>query len=77
MPGRALVEDDQPRERREAGEEVGKVRLLPGDLDVRDEPGNQDEIDRAIADDLRGDADVAALRVPGFRPHGVNSSHEV
>src|SRR5262249_28610931 len=45
---------------------------LPEQLDVRNEAGHEDKVERAAADDLIGDAQFAALGVPGFRwRHGV------
>jgi hypothetical protein len=40
--------------------------VLPDKLDVGDVPGYQDEVEVALAEDLVGDVDVAALRVPGL-----------
>jgi hypothetical protein len=42
--------------------------VLPDQLDVRDEPGNQDDVELAAAEDLVRDVQVAASRVPGFGP---------
>src|SRR4051794_41968352 len=36
-----------------------------------DEAGHEHQIDRALADDLVGDAQRAALRVPRLRPHAA------
>ena len=62
-PGAALVEHDQPRERRQPAQEASQARFLPGHLDVRDEARHQDEIDRTVAEHLVGDADRPALRI--------------
>jgi hypothetical protein len=40
--------------------------VLPDKLDVGDVPGDEDEVEVALAEDLVGDVDVAALRVPGL-----------
>jgi hypothetical protein len=42
--------------------------VLPDQLDVGGEPGDDDEVERAFAEDLVGDVDVAASRVLGLRP---------
>ena len=73
QPGAALVEEDQARERGEPLEEARAARLLPVQLEVGDEPGHEDQVDRAVADDLVGDVDVAALRVAGL---GESWPHE-
>ena len=65
----ALVEQDQPRERGEPGEEPRVLRHLPAHLDVRDPAGHPDEVERPLADDLVGDVGVAAPDVAGRR-HG-------
>ena len=44
-------------------------RVLPLQLQVRDEARHEHEVDRPVADDLVGDVDVAALRVAGLRRH--------
>src|SRR4029453_5078287 len=60
----ALVEADQARERSEPLEEVGVRRIPPVDLEVREEPGDEDQVERSVAGQLVGDVDVAAPRVP-------------
>ena len=55
-----LVEPDQPGERAEPVEEVGRSRLLPVDLEVGDEPGHQHEVDGTAAGHLIGDVDPGA-----------------
>ena len=40
---------------------------LPHQLDVRDEPGHEQDVERTVADALVRDAQVAALRVLGLR----------
>src|SRR5262249_20208205 len=44
-------------------------RLLPYELDVRPQPGDEDEVERALADDLVGDVDIAAFHVPRLGLH--------
>ena len=43
------------------------VRLLPRELDVRDEARHEDEVDRPLAEDLVGDVDGAAPGVARLR----------
>ena len=59
------VEVDHPGERREAVEEPRRRLVLPDQLDVREIPVDQDQIEVALAEHLVGDVEVAALRVPG------------
>jgi hypothetical protein len=40
-------------------------------LDVRNEPGNEDEIQSGVTDDLIGDAVIAALGVSRRRSHSL------
>ena len=65
--GAALVEADQPRERREPLQEMRRARLFPVILEVRHPARHEDKIERPITDHLVGDIDVATLRVVGFR----------
>ena len=67
--GAPLVQDDQPAEREEPFEERAGEDVLPVELDVRHEPGDEDQVDRSVPDDLVGDAQPIAggelgLRVP-------------
>ena len=74
-PGPALVEADQPRERAEPLEDPRAPRMLPVDLEVREEPGHEDEVERPVARDLVRDADVAAPRVADRRRAAVRDAH--
>jgi hypothetical protein len=38
-------------------------------IDMRDKPRNEHEIERAFANDLIGDMDVAAFGISGFGQH--------
>jgi hypothetical protein len=69
-----LVEGDQSRERREAIQEARKRGLFPRELDVRDPAGDINQVERAFADDLIGDVQVAAAGVFGFRMQSDNAS---
>ena len=74
-PGAALVEDDQPCERREPPAKGRLERIVPGELDVRGPARHEHEVDGPVADHLVGDVDVAALGVPGLRRHCVSVLH--
>ncbi len=65
----ALVEDDQPREGGEAAQEPRDLRLLPDQLDVGDEPGDEHEVQRPLAVDLVGNAGPGGIRVVRGRFH--------
>ena len=61
--GTALVEADEPRERSQAVEQASHGRVLPVDLEMREEPGHEDEVERAISADLVRDVDVATAGI--------------
>ncbi len=69
-PGSSLVEPDQAREGRKPLQHVRVTRSLPVEVEMGDEPWDEDEIERAAAGDLVGDVDVAALRVARLRRRG-------
>ena len=60
-PRATLVEQDQPRPRRDQLEETDKQRVLPGPPDVAVERHEHD-IDGAVANDLVRDRDITAPR---------------
>ena len=62
-PRAALVEQDQSRERRELLEETRDARVRPLQVEVRDETRHEDEVERTVAHDLKGDVDLPATRV--------------
>jgi hypothetical protein len=67
----AFVEQDEAAEGGEPAEQVAVARVLALDLKVRHEARDVDEVQRAVADDLVGDADIAILGVADFgRLHG-------
>ena len=41
--------------------------VVPQKVKVRDEPGDEDQVQRAVPDDLIGDRHLPALRVAGLR----------
>jgi hypothetical protein len=62
------VEQNQPREPREAFEEASPQRLLPHHLDVRPDTGGIDKVDRTVTDNLVGDrGPIRRLRVVSLR----------
>src|SRR5829696_62934 len=66
-----LVEHDHAAERPEARQEMRHGRVVPVEVDVGDEAGDVDEVERALPEHLVGDADFAALGVVGVGLHGV------
>jgi len=65
--GSAFVEAEKPTEACEAIQEARHRGLFPHDLHVGGPPRNEDEIARAIADDLIGDVSFLAPRVSRLR----------
>src|SRR5439155_12715053 len=65
-PRAALVEADEPRERAQPLEEVGRPRVLPLVFEMGHKAGDEDEVKRPRARDLVGDVEIAALRVLGL-----------
>ena len=63
QPRPPAVEHDQSRERREPLEVPRDPRLLPVHLDLRHPARDVHEVDRAVADHLVGDVEVAAASV--------------
>jgi len=68
-PRAALVEQDEPGERRQAVQHARHDGHLPVVLHVRDEAGDEHQIEGPVAHHLVGDVHVAALRVAGLRGH--------
>jgi hypothetical protein len=64
--GAALVEDQHPSESREPAHELAVSRVLPCDIEVGEDARDVDQVDRAVADHLVGDAELPALRVLGL-----------
>ena len=66
--GVALVEQDQPAERRQALEEPGRVRALPQQVEVTHQAGDEQDVPVALAENLVGDVHaVVGQRVAGLR----------
>src|SRR2546430_14281981 len=62
-----LVEQEQARKRGQPVQEVRILRDFPALLDVRNPARNPDQVEGLVADDLVGDADLAAPRITGPR----------
>jgi hypothetical protein len=73
QPGPAAVDQDQPRELRLALEQPREGRLLPQVLDVRDDAGDEDEVERPVAEHLVRDRRVAPAGVSRARRHLVSA----
>jgi hypothetical protein len=78
--GAPFVEQNQPAERGEAVEKMGEIGIFPGLFDMRNKARHVDEIERAVPDDLVGDAVVVAFGIARRRSHrahsaGIISSH--
>ena len=69
--GSALVEQEEPREGAELLEPASEGRHVPPELDVRDEAGHVDEVERPAPEHLVGDGDFSAPCVQGFGTHGA------
>ena len=67
--GPAAIEQDEARERGVALEEAAQARQLPHVLDLGDPTRQEQQVERALADHLVGDAHVAAARVSGRGRH--------
>src|SRR5439155_14247728 len=67
--GAALIELDQAAERRQPFEKARVGKIFPSRLNVGDEAWDDQEVSRAVADHLIGDAHIAALREFGFGSH--------
>lgn len=48
---------------------MGEAELLPEPVEVGDPAHDEYEVERAVADDLVGDMDLAALGVLRLKPH--------
>jgi hypothetical protein len=65
--GPPFVEEHETAEGREALVAARHQRILPYELDVRDEPWCEHHVDGASPDNLIGDADIAGAGVSGSR----------
>jgi hypothetical protein len=65
----SLVVDDQASEGGEAPQHAGGRGLLPEQLEVRDEAGDEHQVEVSLAMDLVGDADAVRVGVVGLRFH--------
>jgi hypothetical protein len=69
QPRAAFVEPDEPAERRQPIQEPGEKRLLPRQVQMRHEAGQEQDVDRPGPDNLVGDVGVTALDVLHLRSH--------
>ena len=67
QPGPALVEQDQPRERRDVSQHPSERRVLPRHLEVGDPAGHVHDVDRPLTQHLIGNADIAGVRIERLR----------
>ena len=68
-PRIAWAKGDQSSEGGQPLEDRREHRCFPSQLQVGDEPGDEDDVERPRAHDLVGDAEVAAARVSCRRSH--------
>ena len=68
-PGAPFVKEDQSAERCQALHELCVAGIGQLELEVAVDPGHPDQVDGTVADDLVGDAHLAASGVPGLRGH--------
>src|SRR5262249_19244564 len=73
QPVAPLVEADQPEQGTQTLKELGPKGAFPIEIQMREVARGEDEGIRAVAGDLVGDQDIAALGVVGFRPHPRSS----
>jgi hypothetical protein len=66
-PGTALVEPDEPGERRQRLVEPPRQPVLQLQLDMRHPAGDVHEVDGTAAHYLKRDVDIAAQRIPCLR----------
>jgi hypothetical protein len=68
--GAAFVEQNKPRETRQLFAKLGVLQVFPGQIEMRDQPRHNDQVERLIAaglvDHLIGDADIAVSGITGF-----------
>src|SRR5947209_7581235 len=68
-PGPTPVELDQPRERGQPGQKARRGRQLPVELDVREPPWDDQDVERSFASQLIRELQIAVARVPGQDLH--------
>ena len=70
-PCAGLVEQDQLRERGEATQHRARRGIAPEERHVRDDPADQNEVDRTLAHNLVSDAGLTLLRVTRLGRHSL------
>ena len=73
--GAALVEDDDTTERRQLVEQAGEGREVPHGVDVAEPLVDEDEVDRAVPEDLVGDMELAGACVARLRDRDRIEAH--
>jgi hypothetical protein len=68
-PSAPPVDKDEARKGREPAVVAGEGRMLPRELEVRNEPRDVCEVEGTVADHLVGDVDARDVRVPGLGRH--------
>ena len=68
------IDDHDSRKRRQPAQELREEGVLPDDLQVA-ERRDVDQIDRAVADDRKGDRHVTVSRVANLRLHRAHRTH--
>jgi hypothetical protein len=63
--GAPLIEQDDAAERAEAPEKCTVVGRLPDRVNVRNKAGNEQQVERTLAENLIGDMNVVTLDVAG------------
>lgn len=69
QPSAPLVKHHHPGIAREAKQPTRHIRSIPPMLDVSKGWRSENDVERAFAEYLIGDVNVAALGVPGLRLH--------
>ena len=74
QPGAALVEPDEPAHAAEALEELRRARILPIELEMRDESRHEHDVDRPASSDFERDVDVTTPRVPDIASRNLDDN---
>ena len=65
-PGAALVEHDKARERPQPRHQMAEAGVFPMSVEIGNKSGDEDQIERPVADDLIGNANIATFGVARF-----------
>ena len=69
-----LSKENQPAEGRETGEEPRGARVFPEEVEMIDQPRDEDDIEGALTDDLVRDVHIATFGVLSLRHGGQGSA---